>query len=509
MARWSLLDSVAEEDPMLPQMIARGELDRLDDPRLFRELAYVNGRWQSGDGGATQTVVDPATGAVIGAVAVLERAEAAAAVEAAHSAFTSWRNLSPAARGNHLETWVESIRDAKEDLATLMTLEQGKPLAEARGEIDYASDFIAYYAEEAKRPHTDSVTSPFSDAETVLRREPVGVAGLVTPWNFPSAMITRKAAAALAAGCSVVVHPSMQTPFSALALAELADRSGLPAGVFNVVPGDPQTIVGELCHNPTVRAMSFTGSTAIGRLIARQCADTMKVLIMELGGHAPFIVFADADLERAVDGAIAAKFATSGQDCLAANRIYVERPVYDAFAKAFTARVESLTVGNGFEEDVDIGPLINEGAVAKSEDHVDDALRRGARLVTGGARHPLGGNFFSPTVLADVPRNTRIMREETFGPVAALTPFDDDAQLLRDANATEYGLVAYLFGKDRKRVAWFCDRLEFGMIAVNRAKITGASIPFGGVKQSGLGREGSRFGLEAFTEPKYLCLDRA
>jgi aspartate-semialdehyde dehydrogenase len=492
------------EGPMLAEMIARNELDRLGDPRLFRELAYVDGRWCGGQAGATQTVTDPATGAPIGAVAVLGATETADAVAAAETAFTAWRALVPQARADILRAWFDAIVAAKEDLAVLMTLEQGKPLAEARGEIDYAAGFVEFYAEEAKRVNVESVTGPFADADTVVRREPVGVAALITPWNFPSAMITRKAAAALAAGCTVVVHPSMQTPFSALALAELAERAGMPAGVFNVVTGEPSEVVGELCRNPVVRALSFTGSTEIGRLIAGQCAPTMKTLVMELGGHAPFIVFADADLDRAVDGAMAAKFATSGQDCLAANRIYVERPIYTAFCDAFTARVEALKVGNGFGDDIDIGPLMNAAAVAKSQAHIEDALERGARRLAGGAGH---GNFFMPTVLADVPRHARIMQEETFGPVAALTPFDDEDQVLREANDTEYGLVAYLYTRDAARISRFGHALDYGMVAVNRTKITGAPIPFGGVKQSGLGREGARQGLEAFTEIKYLCLD--
>jgi len=493
---------------MLAEMSARSELDRLTDARLFRELAYIDGRWRGGSDGAVRIVTDPATDEVIGAVAALDVAEATEAIAAAERALADWRTLAPRDRGNYLAAWHDAIRAAREDLAILMILEQGKPLVEARAEIDYAASFVAYYAEEAGRASDEAMTNPFPDAETSLRREPVGVAGLVTPWNFPSAMITRKAAAALAAGCTVVVHPSMETPFSALALAELADRCGLPAGVFNVVTGAPATIVGELCRNRTVRAMSFTGSTEIGRLIARQCADTMKSLIMELGGHAPFIVLADADLDRAVDGAMAAKFATSGQDCLAANRIYVERSLYAPFLHAFTDRVRSLIVGNGFADGVDIGPLMNKAAVAKSEDHVEDARRRGARILTGGTRHPLGGTFFQPTVLADVPRSARIMHEETFGPVAAVTPFDDDTRLLAETNDTEYGLAAYVYGQDRQRLDRICAGLDYGMIAVNRAKITGAPIPFGGVKQSGLGREGARFGLEAFTELKYLCVHR-
>ena len=339
-----------------------------------------------------------------------------------------------------------------------------------------------------------------------LWREPVGVAALVTPWNFPCAMITRKAAAALAAGCTVVVHPSAETPLSALALAELAQRAGFPPGVFNVVTGDAPEIVGAWCEDARVRALSFTGSTRVGKLLYRQSSDTVKRLVLELGGHAPFIVFAEADLDQALDEAIKAKFATSGQDCLGANRFLVERPVYDAFCKGFAARTRALTLGPGVE-DRDLGPLMNEAAIAKQEEHVADALARGARLLTGGQRDPQGPLFYQPTVLADVPRDALIFHEETFGPVAAIAPFDDEAEAVAIANATEYGLVAYLHSQDPRRIYRLSRALEFGMVAVNRTKVTGAPIPFGGMKQSGLAREGSRHGLEAFTDIKYVCRD--
>jgi aspartate-semialdehyde dehydrogenase len=390
-----------------------------------------------------------------------------------------------------------------------MTLEQGKPIAEARGEIDYAASFVEWYGEEAKRLAIDTPPSHLPGATTLVKREPVGVAALVTPWNFPSAMVTRKAAAALAAGCTVVVHPSSLTPFSALALAELADRAGIPPGVFNVVTGEPAPIVDALCDNPTVRAVSFTGSTEIGKRIAARCVNTVKRLVLELGGHAPFIVFADADLDRAVESCLSAKFATSGQDCLAANRIYVERPVYARFAAAFTARVAALKVGNGLDETAEIGPLINENAVRKQEAQVKDALARGARLLAGGQRHGAGPLFFAPTVLADVDDGALVMREETFGPVAALSPFDAEAEVIERANATPYGLVAYLHTGDAARIGRMTGALDYGMVAVNRTRITGAPIPFGGVKESGVGREGGRLGLEAFTEVKYICLDAA
>jgi aspartate-semialdehyde dehydrogenase len=480
----------------------------LRDERLRRSFAYVNGEWTAAEGGATFAVTDPADGAVLGHVARLTARDAARAVDAAQAAFPAWSAALPQDRGQALRRWFELVRDNREDLARLMTAEQGKPLSEARGEIDYAASFLEFYAEEARRPNIESVTSHLADAEMELWREPVGVAALITPWNFPSAMLTRKAAAAIAAGCTVVAHPSAETPFSALALAELADRAGLPRGVFNVVTGDAPTVVEPWLGDVRVRALSFTGSTEIGRMLYRRSAETVKRLVLELGGHAPFLVFADADLDRAVDEAIKAKFATTGQDCLGANRFFVERPVYDAFCAAFAARTRALTMGPG-AEDRDLGPLMNAAAVAKQQAHVADALERGARLLTGGGVSALGPNFFEPTVLADVPADALIFNEETFGPVAAIAPFDDEAEAVARANATEYGLVAYLHTMDPRRIHRLARALDFGMVAVNRTKVTGAPIPFGGMKQSGLGREGARHGLEAFTEIKYVCRDWA
>ncbi len=482
-------------------------LGRLTDRRLLRELAYIGGRWTAARDGATVAVRDPAGGGTVARVAALGAKEAWDAISAATTSFPAWSALLPQERAARLRGWFDRIVAAKQDLALLMTLEQGKPLAESLGEIDYAASFVEWYAEEAKRVTVEGVSSHLPGAEMMVRREPLGVVGVATPWNFPSAMLTRKAAAALAAGCTVVAHASHHTPLSALALAELAERAGIPAGVFNVLTGDPEPIVGALCDDPRVRAMSFTGSTEIGRLIAARCAPTMKRLVMELGGHAPLLVFEDADLERAVDIAMDAKFATSGQDCLAANRIFVQRPLYDAFCKAFTARVEALSVGPGLQPGVQIGPLMHERAVAKCAEHVQDAVARGARCLTGGDAHPAGPLFFAPTVLADVPADARIMHEETFGPVAAVLPFDGEDEAVARANDTEYGLVAYVVTQNAGRALRLSRALDYGMVAVNRVKITGAPIPFGGVKQSGLGREGSRHGLEAFTDLKYVCLD--
>ncbi|WP_027055974.1 NAD-dependent succinate-semialdehyde dehydrogenase [Mesorhizobium erdmanii] len=484
-------------------------LDRLVDRRLLRELAYVDGHWTASEAAESFEVSDPATGTTVAFVAALDDRQTAKAIDAASRAFPAWRSLLPQARAEILRKWFELIIEAKDDLALLMTLEQGKPLQESQGEIDYAASFVEWYAEEAKRLNAESVTSHLPNAEMMVRREPLGVVGIVTPWNFPSAMLTRKAAAALAAGCTIVAHPSSETPLSALALAELGERAGLPAGVLNIVTGKAATIVGRLCEDPRVRAMSFTGSTEIGRLIAAQSAPTMKRLVMELGGHAPLIVFADADLDKAVSIAIDAKFATSGQDCLAANRIYVQRPIYEHFCEAFARRIEALRIGNGLADRIDIGPLMHERAVTKVEEQVADALAHGARCLTGGKRHQAGPLFYQPTLLADVANEALIMREETFGPVAAVSPFDSEDEVISRANATEYGLVAYVVTENGARQLRMGRALDYGMVAINRVKITGAPIPFGGVKQSGIGREGSRHGLEAFTDLKYLCLDVA
>ncbi|WP_158817466.1 NAD-dependent succinate-semialdehyde dehydrogenase [Methylocapsa sp. S129] len=483
-------------------------LGYLSDGRLLREFAYIDGRWTQALDAASFEVRDPFSGQVLAHVASLGADDATRAVDAAARALCAWQTLAPQERAARLRAWYDLVCAAREDLALLMTLEQGKPLDESRGEIDYAASFIEWYAEEAKRLNAEGVTSHLPGAQMLVSREPLGVAGLLTPWNFPSAMVTRKAAAALAAGCTVVIHPSSYTPLSALALAELAERAGIPAGVFNVVTGQAQPIAQRLCEDSRVRVMSFTGSTEIGRLIAQQCSSTVKRLIMELGGNAPLIVFDDADLDRAVGIAMDAKFATSGQDCLAANRIYVQRALYPAFCEALARRVAALKVGCGLEPGVQIGPLMHEHAVARTEARIEDALLRGARRLAGGAPAP-GPRFVMPTLLADVPDDAAIMQEEAFAPVACITPFDGEEEVVARANATEYGLVAYVITDNCARALRMSRALEYGMVAVNRVKLTGAPIPFGGVKQSGMGREGSRQGLEAFTDLKYTCLDLA
>ena len=481
--------------------------DRLSDPTLFKTESFIGGVWRESASGIRRDVTDPGNGNRIGDIPEMTAADSRDAVDAAQSAFPAWAAMLPQDRAAILRAWFDEVRNTREDLATIMVLEQGKPLSEARGEIDYAAAFMEFYAEETKRPNIEGVTSHLPDAEVELWREPVGVAALITPWNFPCAMITRKAAAAMAAGCTVVVHPSSETPYSALALAETARRAGVPDGVFNVVTGDPETIVKPWTDDVRVRALSFTGSTDIGRLLYARSAATVKRLVLELGGHAPFIVFDDADIDHAVDSAIGAKFATSGQDCLGANRIFVQRGVYDAFCKRFADRTAALTVGYGMD-DPDIGPLMNDRAVAKQAEQVADALSKGARCLTGGEAMPDHGPlFYRPTVLADVPRDALIFREETFGPVAAIAPFDTEGEVLDWANDTEYGLVAYLHTMEPRRIFRMSRGLQYGMVAVNRTKVTGAPIPFGGMKQSGLGREGARLGMEAFSDVKYVCRD--
>lgn len=481
-----------------------GPLDLLDDDRLLRQWAYVNGKWTSADDHDTFAVTNPANGSLVGRVASLGSADARQAIDDAHHAFRHWRRLLPQERGALLRAWGRLVLENQEDLARIMTIEQGKPLAESRGEIAYAAEFLEWYSEEGRRINGDVVTPHLGNRQMLVRRQPVGVAAAITPWNFPAAMITRKAGAALAAGCTMVVRPASETPFSALALAELADRAGIPAGVFSVLPGSRE-IVTELCTNPVVKTISFTGSTDVGRRLLGQAASTVKRVAMELGGHAPFIGFADAGLDNLVDGALTAKFQTSGQDCLAANRMYIQRHMYEPFLEAFSARVRALRVGNGLDESVAIGPLMNASATAKCRSQVEDALAGGARLLCGGSGHQAGPLYFEPTVLADVTPEMQIAQQETFGPVAAVTAFDDENDLIAHANHASLGLAAYIYSSNHQRILRLTDELEYGMIAVNCVKMTGGPIPFGGFKQSGLGREGGRWGMDDYLDYKYIC----
>lgn len=473
--------------------------------RYLREAALIDGKWTMA--ARTIEVRNPADDSRIGSVPDLTADDMKRAIAGARRALPQWKGLLPRQRGDLLLAWADAMLAAKRDLAALLTMEQGKPLADAEGEIEYGASFLRWFSEEASRVYGEIIPSHLPHRKMMVQREALGVVGLVTPWNFPSAMLARKAAAALAAGCTVVAVPSAETPYSAIALAAIAQDVGIPAGVFSVLTGDAPMLVGELCRDPHVRGLSFTGSTTVGRVLAAQCAPTLKRVSLELGGHAPFIVFPDVDVTAAAEAAVAAKFQTSGQDCLAANRIFVHRDIYPAFVTAFTTATGRLTVGAGTQPGVDLGPVINQRTFDKSADHVADALAKGARLTTGGGRHDLGGLFFAPTTLADVTPDMTIMHEETFGPVAALLPFDDEDAVVAEANDSEYGLAAYLFTNDLSRAHRVADRLEYGMVAINTMRMTGAPIPFGGVKQSGLGREGSRHGIDEYTEVKYVCID--
>jgi succinate-semialdehyde dehydrogenase/glutarate-semialdehyde dehydrogenase len=478
----------------------------LTDKTLFKQQALIGGAWLDADTGVTLDVDDPSNDAVIGAVPDMGAAETARAVSAAHAALPGWRGLTPKARSQLLKRWAELILVNTEDLAKIMTLEQGKPLAEARGEIGYAASFVEWFAEEAKRIDGDVIASMSADKRSLVVKEPVGVCAAITPWNFPAAMITRKAGPALAAGCTLIVKPANETPFTALALAELALRAGLPAGVLNVVTGNPVTIGEELTRNAAVRKLSFTGSTRVGRLLMRQCADTVKKVSLELGGNAPCIIFDDADLDAAVEGAIAAKYRNAGQTCVSVNRLYVHAKVYDEFARRFAAKVGELTVGYGFDEGTSIGPLINRRAVVKVSGYVDDALAKGARVIAGGRRHALGGNFYEPTVLTGIGPGMLVLNEEIFGPVAPLVRFTSDEEVIRMANDTIYGLAAYFYSRDIRRVWRVAEQLEYGMVGINTTQLSSEIAPFGGVKQSGTGREGSKYGIDDYLEMKYLLI---
>ncbi len=481
----------------------------LKDAKLLRDRAYVAGDWTPAESGATFAVRNPASGEIIANVPDMGGTETRRAIAAADAAWPAWRALTAKRRAATMRRWFDLIVANADDLALLMTSEQGKPLAEARGEVIYGASFVEWFAEEGKRAYGDTMPSPDAKTRIVVLKQPVGVCAAITPWNFPAAMITRKVAPALAAGCTVVVKPAEQTPLSALALAELAHRAGFPAGVFNVVTGAAASaakIGGELTANPTVRKLSFTGSTEVGRLLMAQCAPTVKKISLELGGNAPFIVFDDADIDAAVAGAIASKYRNTGQTCVCANRLLVQEGVYEEFAAKLAAKVAEFKVGAGTEEGTVLGPLIDEQALAKVEAHVADALAKGARVLTGGKRHRRGGTFFEPTVLANVTPEMRCAREETFGPVAPLFRFRTEAEAIALANATEYGLASYFYGRDIGRVWRVAEALEYGMVGVNTGIISNEVAPFGGVKQSGIGREGSKYGLEDYLEVKYVCM---
>lgn len=478
----------------------------LKDPALLRERAFVAGEWQAADGGATLEVRNPATGALIGTVPAMGAAETRRAIDAANAAWPAWRKKTAKERAAILRKWHDLMITHADDLALILTTEQGKPLAEAKGEIGYAASFLEWFAEEGKRVYGDTIPTPAADKRIVVTKEPVGVCAAITPWNFPAAMITRKVGPALAAGCPIVVKPAEATPFSALAMAVLAERAGVPAGVFSVVTGEPKAIGGELTSNPIVRKLSFTGSTPVGRLLMAQCAATVKKVSLELGGNAPFIVFDDADLDAAVEGAIASKYRNSGQTCVCTNRFYVHEKVYDAFAEKLTAAVAKLKVGPGTEAGVVQGPLINGAAVRKVEAHIADALDKGARVTTGGQRHPLGHGFFEPTVLTGVTPDMKVAKEETFGPLAPLFRFSTEEEAIRYANDTEFGLAAYFYSRDIGRVWRVAEALEYGMVGINAGIISNEVAPFGGVKQSGLGREGSHYGIDDYVVIKYMCV---
>ena len=478
----------------------------LRDTKLFRQQCYVDGAWVDADDKSTIAVNNPADGAQLGAVPKMGAAETRRAIAAANAAFPAWRAKTAKERSLILRRWFELMMANQEDLAQLMTAEQGKPLAESRGEIAYAASFIEWFAEEGMRIYGDTIPQHQADKRIVVLKEPIGVCVAITPWNFPAAMITRKAGPALAAGCTMVVKPATATPFSALAMAELAERAGVPKGVLSVITGAAGAIGGEMSTNPLVRKLTFTGSTEIGKKLLEQCASTVKKTSMELGGNAPFIVFDDADLDAAVEGAMISKYRNNGQTCVCANRFLVQDQVYDAFAAKLATKVKTLKVGDGRQAGVTTGPLINAAAVAKVEEHIADALAKGAKVLVGGKRHALGGLFFEPTVLAGVTTSMQVTREETFGPVAPLFRFKDEAEAVRLANDTEFGLAAYFYGRDIGRVWRVAEALEYGIVGINTGLISTEVAPFGGVKQSGIGREGSKYGIEDFLVVKYLCL---
>jgi succinate-semialdehyde dehydrogenase/glutarate-semialdehyde dehydrogenase len=479
---------------------------KLEDPTLLRQQLHIDGRWVDADDARTKPVTNPATGAQLGTVPLAGAAETRRAIEAANRAFPAWAKKLAKERSAILRRWFDLMMANQNDLAIIMTAEQGKPLAESKGEIAYAAAFIEWFAEEGKRVYGDVIPTFRADARVVVLRQPVGVAAAITPWNFPAAMITRKAGPALASGCTFVCKPAMQTPYSALALAELAVRAGMPPGVFNVITGDARAVGGEITSNPLVKKLSFTGSTEIGKTLMAQCAGTIKKVSLELGGNAPFIVFDDADLDAAVQGAMASKFRNTGQTCVCANRLYVQAGVYDEFSKRLVKAVAAMRVGDGLAGPTEQGPLIDDKALAKVEEHVGDALSKGAKVAHGGRRHALGGNFYEPTVLTGVTPQMMVAKEETFGPVAPLFRFETEEEAIRMANDTEFGLAAYFYTRDLARSWRVQEALEYGIVGVNSGLISSEVAPFGGWKESGIGREGSKYGIEEYTEIKYVCV---
>lgn len=478
----------------------------LKNSSLFRQQCYINGIWSDADGGETIQVINPATQEVLGLVPKMGSAEARQAIEGADAAWKAWRNKSAKERSTILRRWFELIIENADDLARIMTAEQGKPLSESKGEIAYGASYLEWYAEEGKRVYGDTIPAPSRDKRIVVTKEPIGVCAAITPWNFPSSMITRKVGAALAAGCPIVVKPASQTPYSALALAVLSEEAGVPAGVFSVITGSASAIGGEMTSNDLVRKVSFTGSTEVGRLLMQQSAGTIKKVSMELGGNAPFIVFEDADLDAAVEGAMASKYRNTGQTCVCTNRFYVHDRVYDEFCQKLVNAVGKLKVGNGFDDGVTQGPLIDQAAVNKVEEHVADALTKGGRILAGGKPHALGLSFFEPTVIADATAEMKVAYEETFGPLAPVFRFHSDEEVIEQANDTEFGLAAYFYSRDIGRVWRVSEALEYGMVGINTGIISNEAAPFGGVKQSGLGREGSHYGLDDYLVVKYLCM---
>jgi len=481
----------------------------LKDPSLFKEESFINGKWVKSGSGATFPINNPANNDIIAQVANLDAADAEKAIAAANAAFPKWKGITGKERAGFMRKLFDLILQNKDDLAILMTLEQGKPLAESSGEVVYGASFIEWYAEEAKRVSGTIPTTIWGDKRFMVLKQPVGVCVAITPWNFPNAMITRKIAPAMAAGCTIVIKPAEQTPLSALALAELAIRAGIPEGVVNIITADADRSVAigkTLCASPIVRHLSFTGSTEVGRILMAQCAPTVKKLGLELGGHAPFIVFEDADIDAAVTGAIASKYRNSGQTCVCANRIYVHKKVHDVFVEKFSKAVQTIKVGNGMDAGVSQGPLIDQAALEKVERHIADALSKGAKLVTGGKPSPLGGTFYEPTILANVSSNMLITYEETFGPVAPIIPFESDDEVVELANNSQYGLASYFYSRDIGRIWKVAEALEYGMVGVNSGILANEVVPFGGVKQSGLGREGSVFGMDEYLELKYVCI---